>query len=102
MRHYRQIDTDRPDPLPHRLPPSHRELGTLRVESMMTLHVFFSYMHIVKLVFWPENYLKNLNSFDFFELHGWPILRAHLFFFSCNKIMQRSVSETSRSLSFSF
>ncbi len=29
---------------------------------MKTLHDCFSYTHIVKLVFWPENYLRNGNS----------------------------------------
>ncbi len=31
----------------------------LRVVSMRTLHGCFSYTRIVKLVFWPENYLRN-------------------------------------------
>ena len=35
---------------------------------MMTLSVFFSSMNTVSLVFWPENYLRNLNSFVVCEL----------------------------------
>ena len=36
---------------------------------MMTLFVGFSCMRIVRLVFWPENYLRNLSSFVSFKLH---------------------------------
>ena len=36
---------------------------------MMTLFVGFSCMRIVRLVFWPENYLRNLSSFVSCELH---------------------------------
>ena len=32
---------------------------------MMTLSVCFSCMRTVKLVFWPENYLRNLEQFRF-------------------------------------
>jgi hypothetical protein len=34
-----------------------------------------SCMRIVQLVFWPENYLRNLRSFVSCELHARPILR---------------------------
>ena len=47
----------------------------LRVTSMMTLYVFFSWMRIEELVFWPDNYLRNLRSFVSCELHTWWILR---------------------------
>jgi hypothetical protein len=46
-----------------------RTVLTLRVTSMMTLYVCFSCMCIVKLLFWPENYLRNLSSFVSCELH---------------------------------
>jgi hypothetical protein len=53
---------------------THR-MKTLRVTSMRTLHVCFSYTHIVKLVFWPENYLRIRGSFVSCEFHDWIILK---------------------------
>ncbi len=47
----------------------------LRVASMMPLSVWFSCIHTVKLVFWPENPLRNLISFVSSELHTWRNLR---------------------------
>ncbi len=43
--------------------------------KMRTLNGCFSYTHIVKLVFWPENYLRNRSSFVSCELHAWLILK---------------------------
>ncbi len=58
IRHYRQIYVDD-------LIPSSSCLSTksLRVVSMRTLHVYFSYTCIVKPVFRPENYLSGSVSF---------------------------------------
>ncbi len=66
IRPYRQIYADRPDPIVF-LPVAVSTSGV----SMRTLHGCFSCTRIVKLVFWPENYLRNLSSFVSCELHAW-------------------------------
>jgi hypothetical protein len=48
---------------------------TLRVTSTRTLYGYCSYTRIVKLVFWPGNYLRNRSSFVSGELHAWIILK---------------------------
>ena len=71
IRHYRQMYVDRPDPIVF-LPVA----VNIRVESMRTLYDYFSYTWTVKLVFWPENYLRNRISFVSCELHVWLILKS--------------------------
>jgi uncharacterized membrane protein len=45
-------------------------------KKFFLLRLLFCNMRIVKLVFWPKNYLRNLSSFVSGELHDWRILRA--------------------------
>jgi hypothetical protein len=89
--HYRQIYTDRSHPVVF-LPVVVRTLVFLPVTPMGTLHGCFSCTHIVKLVFWPENYLEesyvlfyglavhHTSSVVFFP---WP----SSFVLCCNKII---------------
>jgi hypothetical protein len=68
IRHYRQIYTDRPDPIVF-----------LTVTVRTSGHGCFSWTRIVKLVFWPQNYLRNprVKQFRCFRPSR-PILRALL------------------------
>ncbi len=54
---------------------NYRQIYTLRVVSMMTSHVCFSCMCIVKLVFCPENYLTH-------HIHIFPKYRSFRFLVS--------------------
>ena len=56
IRHYRQIYADRPDPIVF-LPVAVSTSGRI-YEDFTRLFSFHT-----RLVFWPENYLRNLNSF---------------------------------------
>jgi hypothetical protein len=70
MRHYRQIYADRSDPIVF-LPVVVSTSG--RVYEDFTRLLFLT--RIGKLVFWPENYLRNLSSFVSCELHASLILK---------------------------
>jgi hypothetical protein len=61
IRHYRQIYADRSDPIVF--------LPIVVSTSGRVYEGCFSYTLIVKLVFWPENYLRNRSSFVSCELH---------------------------------
>jgi hypothetical protein len=71
IRHYRQIYADRPDPIVF-LPITVSTSGRVYEDFARLL----SYTRIVKLVFWPENYLRNRSSFVSCELHACLILKA--------------------------
>jgi hypothetical protein len=65
IRYYRQIYEDRPDPIVF-LPIAVITSG--RVYEDFARLLFLT--HIVTIVFWPENYLRNRNNFVSSELHA--------------------------------
>jgi hypothetical protein len=74
----------------------------LRVASMRTFHDWFSYTRIVKLVFWPENYMRKVClsgtwcvlCWKLYRLTVHQVLAWHFFpdslllLFCCNKIIR--------------